>query len=118
MSKESVAMTLARWEQLLAAWESNSEDLGLIEEYRAELQELVQRVRELSSEQDALNARKQQVTRELDTAKERGRDLALHVRMGIHARYGRKSPKLIEFGLRPRKGNDPNLTGQSSPTEK
>ena len=118
MSKESVAMTLARWEQLLAAWESNAEDLGLIEEYRAELQELVQRVRELSSEQDALNARKQQVTRELDAAKERGRDLAQHVRMGIHTRYGRKSPKLTEFGLRPRKGNGPVLTGQSPPTEK
>ena len=115
MSKESVAMTLARWEQLLAAWEANSEDLGLIEEYRAELQELVQRVRELTSEQDALNARKQQVTRALDTAKERGRDLALHVRMGIHARYGRQSPKLVEFGLQPRKRKGSPPPGEPPP---
>jgi hypothetical protein len=105
-------MTLARWEQLLSAWEANPGDLGHIEEYRVELQDLVQRIRELSSEQDALNARKQQVTRDLDTAKERGRELAQLVRMGVHSRFGRQSPKLIEFGLQPRKGKSPLPEGE------
>ncbi len=112
MSKESVAMTLARWEQLLAAWEANPGDLGHIEEYRVELQELVQKVRELSGEQDALNARKQQVTRDLDTVKERGRELAQLMRMGVHTRFGRQSPKLVEFGLQPRKRKGPPPEGE------
>jgi hypothetical protein len=104
MSKESVAMTLARWEQLLAAWEANPGDLSHLEEYRVELQELVDRIKTLGGEQDALNARKQQVTRDLDTAKERGREIAVRVRIGIRSRYGDSGEKLIEFGLKPRRG--------------
>jgi hypothetical protein len=104
MSKESVAMTLARWEQLLAAWEANPGDLSHIEEYRVELQQLVDRIKELGGEQDALNARKQQVTRDLDTAKERGREIAVRVRTGVRSRYGDSGEKLTEFGLRPRRG--------------
>jgi hypothetical protein len=103
MSNESLATTLRQWEQLLAAGEGNAEDLGYLLEYREELQGLVAKARELSGRQDALNAMKQQVTRDLDTVKERGRELAQLMRMGVHTRFGRKDPKLIEFGLQPRK---------------
>jgi hypothetical protein len=115
MSKESLATTLQQWEQLLAAGEGNAEDLGYLQEYREELQGLVAKARELRGRQDALNAMKQQVTRDLDTVKERGRELAQLMRMGVHTRFGRKNPKLIEFGLRPRKGKSAAPGGEQLP---
>ena len=95
-------MTLARWEQLLAAWEANPKDLGFLKEHRAELQELV-RGQEAQHEQDALNARKQQVTRELGYRQGAGPGARPVDADGVHSRFGRQSPKLIEFGLQPRK---------------
>ncbi|MFL6192929.1 MAG: hypothetical protein ACJ75H_02065 [Thermoanaerobaculia bacterium] len=104
MSKESVATTLRQWEQLLAAWEANAEAMGFFDAERAELRTLVERVQDLVREQAALNAKKQQVTRDLDAAKDRGRELASRMRAGVHTRYGLSGEKLLAFGLRPRRG--------------
>jgi uncharacterized coiled-coil DUF342 family protein len=114
MSKESLATTLHQWEHLLAASEANADELDYLRELREELQDLAEKARKLRGEQDALNARKQQVTRDLDAVKERGREVAVQVRMGIKTRYGFGGEKLIEFGLRPRKGKRPLPEGEPS----
>jgi uncharacterized coiled-coil DUF342 family protein len=103
MPKESLAMTLSQWEQLIGACEANTEDLTYLLELREELRDLSEKARELSVQQDTLNASKQQVTRDLDQVKERGREIALRVRDGVRAAYGKRSAKLTEFGMRPRK---------------
>jgi hypothetical protein len=114
MSKESVATTLQQWEQFLAAWRLNPEDLDYLElkEQLTELEKVSEKVRRLSDEQAALNARKQQVTRDLDAAKERGREIAVRIRNGLRSRYGRSSEKLTQFGLRPRRGRNPSPAGE------
>ena len=112
MSKESLATTLQQWEQLIAAGEADPAEWSHLQGYRRELQELLENARQLSVRQDALNAAKQQVTRDLDTVKERGRELASLLRMGAHSVYGRRSPKLREFGLRPRKGKNTGADGE------
>lgn len=116
MSKESVAKTLHQWEKILAAWEANAESMGFIAQERAELQDLVETVKKLYLEQAALNARKQQVTRDLDAAKERGRELAVRMRAGVRSRFGLSGVKLTEFGLRPRRGTG-RPEGSEPPTE-
>jgi chromosome segregation ATPase len=117
MPKESLAVTLSQWEQLIGACEANAEDLNdLLDllELREELRDLSERAKELSVQQDTLNAQKQQITRDLDQVKGRGRDIALRVRDGVRVRYGKRSPKLTEFGMRPRKGRDLPGDGETS----
>jgi TolA-binding protein len=114
MPKESLAVTLSQWEQLIGACEANAEDLTDLLELQEELRDLSERAKELSVQQDTLNAQKQQVTRNLDEVKGRGRDIALRVRDGVRSRYGKRSPKLTEFGMRPRKGRDLPPDGETS----
>ncbi|HET9210459.1 MAG TPA: hypothetical protein VFR03_08670 [Thermoanaerobaculia bacterium] len=118
MPKESLAVTLNQWEELIGACEANAEDLASLTfllELRKELRDLSARAKELSAQQDALNARKQQVTRDLDQVKARGRDIALRVRNSVRIRYGKRSAKLTEFGMRPRKGRNLPPAGETPP---
>ena len=118
MSKDSLATTLDQWEQLLAPWRLDPEELDYLDlkDQLTELQELSERVKRLSDEQAALDARKQQVSRELDEAKKGGREIAVRIRNGLRSRYGRSSEKLTLFGLRPRRGRKPSPS-RESPTE-
>jgi hypothetical protein len=113
MPKESLALTLSQWEELIGACEANAEDLDYLLELQEELRRLSERAKELSVRQDALNAQKQQVTRDLDHVKQRGREIALQVRDGVRTRYGKRSAKLVEFGMRPRKGRRLPLEGET-----
>lgn len=117
MSKDSLATTLDQWEQLLAPWRLDPGEFEHLElpEQLTELEEVSERVKRLSEEQTALDARKQQVTRDLDEAKERGREIAVRIRNGLRSRYGRSSEKLTTFGLRPRRGRKPSPAGEPPP---
>lgn len=103
MSKESVAKTILQWERLIAASESNAEELDYLAADREKLRKMLDRVKKLQQKQNALTAQKQQVTRDLDAAKEGGREIAVRMRYGIKTRYGYKDEKLIQFGLKPRR---------------
>lgn len=102
MPKESLNVTVRQWDQILDASDANGEDLAFLESQRSELRELRDRAMALSVRQAALAAERQQVTRELDAVKERGRDIATRLRLGLRTHYG-EAEKLIEFGLRPRR---------------
>lgn len=103
MSKESVAKTIAQWERLIAASESNADELGYLAADREKLRKMLDRVKKLDQKQATLSAQKQQVTRDLDAAKDGGREIAVRMRYGIKTRYGYQDDKLIQFGLKPRK---------------
>ena len=103
MSKESVAKTILHWERLIAASESNAAELDYLAADREKLRALVERIKQLKSEQMALTAAKQQVTRDLDATKEGGREIAVRMRYGIKSRYGYKGEQLVQFGLKPRR---------------
>lgn len=103
MSKESLAKTIAQWERLIVASESNSAELDYLAADREKLRKMLERVKKLKEKQDRLTAEKQQVTRDLDAAKEGGREIAVRMRYGIKSRYGYKNEKLVQFGLKPRR---------------
>lgn len=102
MPKESLALTVHQWQQILDASDANGADLAFLESQRAELRDLLERAKSLSIRQAALAAERQQVTRDLDAVKERGRDIATRMRLGIRHQYG-EGEKIIEFGLQPRR---------------
>lgn len=103
--KESLALTVRQWEQILDASDANGADLAFLETNKMELRGLLERAKSLSIRQAALAAERQQVTRDLDAVKERGRDIATRMRLGIRQQYG-EGEKLLEFGLQPRRARD------------
>lgn len=103
MPKASIADHELEWRQLVARATANAEDLPFLAELVAELQKIVEVVPQLEQERLALTARSQQLTRDIDAYKGRGRIVAARIRSGLKTKYGHGSEKLTEFGLRPRR---------------
>jgi uncharacterized protein (UPF0335 family) len=118
MSKESFANTIRQWERLIAASEANAAELDYLVAEREELRQMLERVKKLKQEQDALTAAKQQVTRSLDAAKDDGREIAVRMRHGLRIRYGHKDEKLVQFGLKPRRKPRRRSQKEREPKEK
>jgi paraquat-inducible protein B len=94
-------VTLNGWERLLGSLEANAGDFPQLETYRAQLKTMLDAAREAATQQAALAAEKQETTQRLQSALAEGRKLANFLRNGVRQRYGNRSEKLVEFGLRP-----------------
>ncbi len=103
MPKASLADHSLEWFKLLASVEANNQDVPYLDELKDELQLVLDSVKVLAQEQATLEARRQQVTRDLQALKSRGRLVAARMRSGLRTRYGFGSEKLVEFGMRPRR---------------
>lgn len=103
MPKASIADHELEWRQLVARANANAADLPYLAELVAELQKIIDVVPQLEQERLVLNARSQQLTRDLDGHKGRARVVAARIRSGLKTKYGHSSAKLTEFGLRPRR---------------
>jgi hypothetical protein len=88
------------WEKLLAAATVNKDDLLYIEAYKQQLEVEMAGARAASIRQSASQAEAQQASRDLEGFLTRGHDLANRMRTGIKTRYGSKSEKLKEFGMK------------------
>jgi hypothetical protein len=104
MARETYGETLMGWQGLAASLEVNTADLQHLEAHRARLAELLKRAQALSSQQAALTASKQEVSKELLGVIAEGRKLATFLRVGVKQQYGTRAEKLIEFGLQPFRG--------------
>jgi hypothetical protein len=94
-------VTLNGWERLLTSMEANAEDFKTLETYRAKLKSMLDSAREASTHQAAMEATKQEATKNLRAMLVEGRKLATFLRGGVKQRYGDRSEKLVEFGLAP-----------------
>ncbi len=103
MPKSSFADESFDWTHLLLSVENNAEDVTYLAELTSELRIILQASKAMEQERLALDAKRQQITRDLQTLKSRGRIVAARVRAGIRTRYGYGSEKLVEFGMRPRR---------------
>lgn len=103
MPKASIADHSLEWHPLLTSANANADDLPYLSELIAELQRIVDVIPELEQERLVLVARKQQISRDVDAYKGRGRAVAARIRSGLKTAYGYNSEKLAEFGLRPRR---------------
>lgn len=101
MPKASYAKVLRDWEVLLTKVDANKADLPFIEDYRTQLEAELNGAKETIEKQTAMQASFQNETRNLEKFLERGKALAVNIRAGVVTRYGNRSEKLIEFGMRP-----------------
>ena len=103
MPKNSFADEAFDWTHLLLSVENNAEEVAYLAELISELRAILQGSKALDQERMALEARRQQITRDIQTLRSRGRIVAGRVRAGLRTRYGYGSEKLVEFGLQPRR---------------
>lgn len=103
MPKESLASHSAEWYHLFTSVRNNAEELPYLLDLCSELQLLADRATALHAERCALDARRQQISRDLDTLKGRARAVAAKIRSGVKTKYGHGSEKLVEFDMQPRR---------------
>lgn len=103
MPKNSVADDTFDWSQLLTSVGKHPDEMDFLENLISELQLILKGVGELEKERLQLKARSQQITRDLESYKARGRRVAGRIRAGIKAEYGTESEQLTEFGMSPRR---------------
>ena len=120
-SGNSLTDFVARWERLLAGAEANKDDMPALERWRTQLEAAASDVKAACQRRDQLEAEAREATRELRTLFGLGRDLASRFQSGVRLLYGRRSPKLREFGMKPllrtRKKAVPRCTVQGCPLE-
>jgi hypothetical protein len=114
MAKVRIVLStiVGAWEQLLVAMLANAGQFLHVEEQRNRLQQLLERARQLATEQDAHTAAKQAASKEMEVVLADGKKLATFLRNAVTERYGNRNEKLVEFGLQPfrRRRREPSET--------
>lgn len=96
---------------------ANKDDLQSLDAYRQQLEAEVTTAKDANVRQSAALAGSQQATRDLESSLKRGHDLADKLRFGIKSRYGKRSEKLTEFGLKVFRGKRKKSTTGTPPPE-
>lgn len=94
-------VTVNGWERLLVSLEANKQDFPYLETHRGLLAGMVAQVREISAQQAAMAASKQEATQRLQALLAEGRKLVTFLRTGVRQQYGNRSEKLVEFDMQP-----------------
>ena len=108
-------VTINGWERLLVALAANIQDLPHLEAHRTMLVAMLAQVREISAQQAAMAASKQDATQRLKALFVEGRKLATFLRTGIRQQYGNRSEKLVEFDLQPLRARTRPVTVSPKP---
>jgi DNA polymerase III psi subunit len=103
MPKKSVADHSMEWRLLLDSIEPDTQEAAFMKELLFELRTVRDTVLQLDSERLALIARKQQITKDLNALKTRGRSVAARVRSGLLTQLGHDSEQLTAHGMKPRR---------------
>lgn len=103
MPKNSFADDTLDWSQLLASVGKHPDEVRFMEDLSSELRLILNSVSDLNKERLQLKARSQQISRDLDVLKNRGRSLAARIRSGVKTQYGFSNEQLTEFGMHPRR---------------
>jgi hypothetical protein len=118
MPNKAFAAVITEWEKLLATVVANKDDLQSLDNYRQQLETEVATARSANIRQSTALAEAQQATRDLESALKQGHDLADKLRFGIKSRYGKRSEKLTEFGLKVvREGGRKKSTKEKPPQD-
>jgi len=101
MSETSWAGIMSAWGRLLAAVDANREDLLQVEDFRVQLEASLADLRILHARRATLQREMLVRTKELRVLADQGKDLAVRIRHMVRARYGFRSQKLRQFGIKP-----------------
>ena len=110
----SYASVVTGWELEVTAVDRNRADLPQAEIPREKLQVILTEIRDLSAEQSALTARKQETSKRIQELLVQGRKISTVLRTIVREHYGNRSEKLAEFNLQPFRGR-PRKTKPSLP---
>jgi hypothetical protein len=100
MPKQAFASVITDWEKILATVAANKDDLQHLDSDRQQLEAEAAAAKVANLRQSTAKAVTQQATRDLEGSLKRGNDLADRLRLSIKGRYGKRSEKLTEFGLK------------------
>ena len=103
MPKKSVADHSMEWRLLLDSIEPDSPEAAFLKELLFELRHVQDTLRQLETERLALTARRQQITKDINGLKNRGRTVAARIRAGIRTQHGYDSETLTKHGMKPRR---------------
>jgi len=103
MPKAALADHSVEWYRLAVGVRENAADVPFLIDQVDELERLLSSSQRIDGERAALDAQRQQLSRDLDAVKTRARIVAAQVRSGIRTKYGYGSEKLTVFGMRPRR---------------
>ena len=98
------AVSREGWLRLLPALIAHAEDMPYLEAPRLRLEAIAAEAGDLLTQQAALSASKQDVSKRLQALIAEGRQLAAFLRTGVKQRYGTRSEKLAAFHLQPFRG--------------
>ena len=101
MHNASFGDHMASWDRLATTVANNASELSHLQRTREELAQAQREAGEARQRQAAARAAAQQATRDLEAAIARAHEAATRLRSGLWGRYGRKSVRLIDFGMRP-----------------
>jgi len=116
MSKERTQSgKLGDWQRLNVVVQANSADLAHLETSRARLETLQSQGVDLTKEQGAFRANKQEKSQQLQAVIAEGSRLATFLRNAIKQHYGPTSEKLAEFGVQPFRGRKAKAAPEPAP---
>ena len=101
MHNASFSDHMAKWDHLARTVANNAPELSHLQRTREALAQAQREAEEARRRQAVARAAAQQATRDLEAAMARAHEAATRLRSGLWGHYGRKSVKLIEFGMRP-----------------
>ncbi len=99
MASETVGQSLSGWQDLTTALAANAAELPHLETRRVLLADMLKQAQDLTAQQAALAASKQEVSKKLQAVLDQGRKAASFLRLGVKQNYGTRSEKLAEFRL-------------------
>ena len=103
-------------QRLLTSLTANSADLPHLETPRLKLERLLAQAQEVTKQQSAAAAVKQEASEQLQTMVTEGNRLGNVLRVMLKEHYGVRAPKLAEFGLQPFRGRSRKGTPGSPET--
>ena len=114
------AMTQAgirgEWQDLIAPLADKPPGLEPLEPYRAKLETTLGRVDDITKQQAALAAQKQELTKELEALLIDGQRVAALLRKGLKQALGPKAEQLTAFKLQPFRGRKVKKSDAAKPT--
>jgi hypothetical protein len=110
--------TLSGWQELSSSLSANAAEIPHLEGHRTRLADLLKQAQDLTTQQAALTASKQEVTKKLQGIMDEGKTVAAFLRAGVRQHFGKRAEKMVEFGLRPFRGLHRKPTDPSTPETK
>lgn len=95
--------------RLLEALNANAPEIPHFDPFRDQLASMLDEMRTLMAQQDALAASKQTVSKRIQAIHEDGTKLVKFLRRMVLQHYGKWNEKLVEFGAQPFRGRPRRL---------